>query len=153
MKLHHKLFEKIKRFYHLKILKRKYYRSGKCNCCGRCCEKIYVKHGKNIIKDEDLFYKLQKMHHFYNDLEVIGKDDTGLVFKCKNLDSETRLCKNHKNRDKICRNYPQEEIFSMGAELSENCGYKFTPIVPFSEVFDKVLKSKDKNTQNKFFID
>ena len=71
MSLLHKLFASIKRFYYLKILRRKYYRSGKCNCCGRCCEKIYVKHGKNIIKDEDLFYKLQKMHHFYNDLENV----------------------------------------------------------------------------------
>ena len=41
----------------------------------------------------------------------------------------------------------------MGADLSENCGYKFTPIVPFNEVLDKVMKSKKKNNDCKFFID
>lgn len=135
-----KLLHRLKRFYYLYILKRKYYRSGKCNCCGRCCEKIYVKHGKNILKDEEVFNKLKPLHYFYNDLEVIGKDETGLVFRCNNLDPVTRLCKNHKHRDRICRDYPQEEIFMMGADLSEGCGYKFTPIVPFSEVFEKVMK-------------
>lgn len=135
-----KLLHKLKRFYYLYILKRKYYRSGKCNCCGKCCEKIYVKHGKNILTDEEVFNKLKKMHYFYNDLEVVGKDETGLIFRCNNLDPETKLCKTHKKRDRICRDYPQEEIFMMGASLSEECGYKFTPIVPFSEVLEKVMK-------------
>ena len=148
-----KLLHKLKRFYYLYILKRKYYRSGKCNCCGRCCEKIYVKHGKNILNDEEVFKKLQNMHSFYENLEVVGKDDTGLIFRCNHLDPQTRLCKNHKNRDRICRDYPQEEIFMMGADLSENCGYKFTPIVPFAEVFDKVMKSKKQSNECKFFID
>lgn len=143
MKLLHRILEKFKREYYLKILKRKYYRSGKCNCCGKCCEKIYVKHGKNIITDENVFNKLKGMHDFYDDLEVVDKDDIGLVFCCANLDKETRLCLNHKNRAPICRNYPQEEIFVMGAQLSEGCGFKFTPIVPFCEVLQKVLKSKN----------
>ena len=148
-----KLLHKLKRFYYLYILKRKYYRSGKCNCCGRCCEKIYVKHGKNIITDENVFKKLQGMYEFYANLEVVGSDETGLIFRCNYLDPITRLCKNHKNRDRICRDYPQEEIFMMGASLSEDCGYKFTPIVPFSEVFKKVLNSSKNNSECKFFID
>lgn len=135
-----KLLHKLKRFYYLYILKRKYYRSGKCNCCGRCCEKIYVKHGKNILKDEETFNKLKNLHYFYNDLEVVGKDETGLIFRCNNLDPITKLCKNHKKRDRICRDYPQEEIFMMGANLSDGCGYKFTPIIPFSEVLEKLMK-------------
>ena len=146
------LLRSLRRFYYLNILGRKYFRSGKCNRCGRCCEKIYVKHGKKILKDEDNFKKLQNLHAFYTDLEVVGKDDTGLIFRCKQLDPKTRLCKNHKKRDRICRDYPQEEIFTMGADLSENCGYKFTPIIPFSEVLDKVMKSK-KGNDCKFFID
>lgn len=153
MNLLHKLFGALKRFYYLKILRRKYYCSGKCNCCGRCCEKIYVKHGKNIICDEELFNKLKTMHSFYDDLEVIDKDETGLVFRCNNLDPITRKCKIHRRRAKICRNYPQEEIFMMGAQLSDDCGYKFTPIVPFSEVFEKVLKSKSKDSGCRFFIE
>lgn len=145
MKLLRKFFEKIKRFYYLKILKRKYYRSGSCNCCGRCCEKIYVKHGKSVITDEKVFEKLKYLHSFYADLTVIDKDETGLVFRCNNLDEETRLCKKHKMRAKICRDYPQEEIFTMGAQLSEGCGFKFEPIVPFDEVFTTVSKGKSKD--------
>ncbi len=148
-----KLLHKLKRFYYLYVLKRKYYRSGKCNCCGRCCEKIYVKHGKSILDNEDMFNKLNNLHNFYANLEVVGKDETGLIFRCLNLDEKTRMCKIHKNRDRICRDYPQEEIFMMGADLSENCGYKFTPIVPFSEVFKKVMNSKKSSSDCKFFID
>ena len=139
-----KLLHKFKRFYYLYNLKKKYYRSGKCNRCGCCCEKIYVKHGSSIICDKETFEKLQKMHKFYANLEVVGSDETGLIFKCNFLDPLTRLCTNHKNRDRICAQYPQEEIFSMGASLSDGCGYKFTPIIPFSEVFEKVLKSDKK---------
>ena len=105
--------------------------------CGRCCEKIYVKHGKNVIKDEKLFYKLQKIHSFYDSLEIIGKDENGVIFKCKNLDTETRLCKNHKTRDRICRRYPQEEIFMMGGDMAHTCGYKFTPIYTFEEILKR----------------
>ena len=153
MKLLHSFFKKIKRFYYLKILKRKYYRTGSCNCCGKCCEKIYVKHGKNLITDEEVFKKLQKMHRFYEELEVVDKDETGLVFKCNNLDPKTRMCRDHKNRAKICRDYPQEEIFMMGAQLCDECGYEFTPIVPFDEVFSKILKSKKKDENSKHFTE
>ena len=40
---------------------------------------------------------------------------------------------------------PQEELFSMGGALSEDCGYKMEPIVPFCEVLEKVTK-RDKRS-------
>ena len=134
------MLKKIKRFFYTKILRKTYYRVGNCLGCGRCCHHIYVKHGKSVIQDEKDFKKLQFMHEFYTYLEVVEKDETGLVFKCSNLDSETNLCKIHKKRPGICRRYPQEEIFSMGGEICENCGYKLVPIVSFSEVLKKELK-------------
>ena len=47
----------------------------------------------------------------------------GLIFKCGNL--VDGKCKIHKKRPLICRKYPQEEIFTMGGALCEECGYKF----------------------------
>ena len=49
-----------------------------------------VKHFKHVLKDEEEFKKLQYLHKFYSDLEIIGKDDLGLIFECKNLDRETK---------------------------------------------------------------
>ncbi len=141
------LFEKIKKFYHQKILKRNYYRFGKCKQCGRCCANIYVRHGKDIIKEESEFENIKKTddYSFYQHIEVIGKDDFGLIFECKKFDKEKKLCKDHKNRPPICRNYPSEEIFKMGAQLQSDCGYSFEPIEKFCEVFEKVNKKPPKD--------
>ena len=90
---------KIKKFILSKILGRKYYRTGKCNACGKCCT---------------------------------------------NLDPVTHKCKIHKNRPGICRRYPQEELFSMGGALSDDCGYKMEPIISFEEILKKEQKKKGK---------
>ena len=136
--------EKIKKFILSKILRKHYYRTGKCKGCGECCTHIYVKHHKHVLKDEKEFEKLQFLFKFYSDLKIIGKDDLGLIFECKNLDSETRKCKIHFWRPGICRRYPQEELFDMGGTLSETCGYKMEPIIPFKEVLKKVEKRQNK---------
>lgn len=133
---------KIRKFILSKILGKKYYRTGKCNACGKCCTKIYVKHYKHVIQDEEEFKKLQFLHRFYTYLKVIDKDETGLVFECTNLDPVTHKCKIHKHRPGICRRYPQEELFSTGGALSDDCGYKMLPIVSFSEVMEKVKRSE-----------
>jgi len=135
-------FNDFKKFFYLKILRRKYFRTGKCNLCGRCCRNIYVKHGKSFIADEKLFNRLKPLHPFYFDLEIIGKDEMGLLFSCKNLDEETKMCKIHKKRAKICRDYPMEEILKMGGTLAEGCGYRFEPIEKFSDVLNKVKNKK-----------
>ena len=136
------LFKKIKKFYHLKILKRKYYRLGKCAKCGRCCENIYVRHNNNVIQNEDEFENIKKTddYSFYKHITVIGKDDFGLIFSCNKFDKEKKLCTDHKNRPPICKNYPSEEIFSFGAQLQNNCGYQFEPIEKFNEVFARISK-------------
>ncbi len=134
-----KLYNNIRKWFYLYILHRKYYRVGSCNACGRCCQKIYVKH-THVIQTEEEFERLKKMHSFYTYLKVVDKDETGLVFECGNLDKETKKCKIHKKRPGICRRYPQEELFAMGGTLAENCGYKLLPIESFEEVFEKVQK-------------
>ena len=90
------------------------------------------------FQDEEEFKKLQFLHSFYANLKIIGKDDIGLIFECQNLDFVTKKCKIHKFRPGICRRYPQEELFSMGGALSDDCGYKMEPIVSFDEVMKKI---------------
>lgn len=143
-----KILLNIRKFILSKILGRKYYRTGKCNACGKCCTKIYVKHYKHVIQDEKEFEKLQFLHRFYTYLRVIDKDETGLVFECTNLDPVTHHCKIHKHRPGICRRYPQEELFSMGGALSEDCGYKMEPIISFEEILKKEVKKEKKKPKN-----
>ena len=140
---------KIKKFYHLKILKRKYFRYGKCAKCGCCCENIYVRHGKKIIETQEEFEQIKQvdLYSFYQHISITGKDEFGLIFECNRFDKEKRICKNHKKRPPICINYPSEEIFMMGAQLKEGCGYRFEPIEKFDEVFKKVCSKPVKEFQ------
>ena len=82
------MFDRIRKFILAKVFKKHYWRTGKCKGCGQCCTHIYVKHFKHVLKDEDEFKKLQYLHKFYSDLEIIGKDDLGLIFECKNLNGK-----------------------------------------------------------------
>ena len=143
--LKNKLFQILKEFVYKYILRKKYFRYGKCNRCGACCTRIYVKHQKDTVKTEKEFEILKKLHPFYTYLTVIDKDETGLVFKCSNFDPEKRICKIHKKRPGICRRYPDEVIFSMGAALDENCGFYFKPIVKFKDVLKNVGKKPVKS--------
>jgi hypothetical protein len=129
-----------KKFLASKILGRKYLRSGKCKACGRCCKEIYVRHSNNIIKDEEEFERLKGLHFFYSYLEIVDKTETGLVFACTKVSPETGKCTAYTKRALICRLYPQEEVFMMGGHISDECGFSFTPIQSFEEVFEKTVR-------------
>jgi len=146
MILFKKILKNIKKIYHLKILKKRYYRLGKCLKCGSCCENIYVRHNGTVIKTQDEFNEILKndSYSFYKHISIIGQDEFGLIFECNRFDKAKRICTNHKNRPSICRNYPSEEIFSFGAQLQEKCGFRFEPIENFNEVFSKVCKKPIK---------
>lgn len=133
-----KFFENLKKFYLSKILRKYYIRTGKCKACGRCCQQIYVRHAKNVISDEKEFEYLKTLHYFYNYLKIVGKDETGLIFECTKLDKNTGKCTAYKSRPLLCRQYPLEEIFMMGGGISDDCGYKFTPINSFEDIFKKL---------------
>ena len=144
----------LKKQFHLKILKKRYYRFGKCLQCGCCCENIYVRHKNEIIQTEEEFEEIKKIdkYSFYQHIDIIGKDEFGLIFTCQRFDKEKRLCKAHKKRPTICSNYPSEEIFMMGACLKEGCGYRFEPIEKFDEVFKKISKKPVKKFEQLWII-
>lgn len=145
------MFENLKKLFYAKVLRKNYWRTGKCKGCGQCCTHIYVKHFKHVLKDEKEFHRLQYLHKFYSDLEIIGQDELGLIFECKNLDSETKRCKIHFWRPGICRRYPQEELFSMGGTLSDDCGYKMEPMIPFKDVLCNIEKRNKRKIIRKWF--
>ncbi len=136
--------DNLRRFFYGKILQKKYLRKGSCHGCGRCCQKIYVRHAKDVIKTEEEFEKLKTLHFFYGYLKVVDKDRTGLIFECSKLDKETGKCTAYKTRPVLCRQYPQEEIFMMGGSITEHCGFSFEPIEKFDEVFKKILSKHKK---------
>ena len=138
------IYQILKKFFARKISGKKYIREGKCNNCGRCCRGIFVRHSNNFIKDEEEFEKLKSQHFFYTYLKVLEKNEMGLLFECTKHDKVTGLCTAYKKRALLCKRYPQEEIFMLGGELYDDCGYSFTPIVSFEDVFSKMVKhSKD----------
>lgn len=139
------IFGIITKFINKYILRKKYVRNGKCKRCGACCSRIYVRHGRHTINSEKEFTILKHLHPFYSYLQVEGKDNIGLIFSCSNFDEEKHLCKIHKQRPGICRRYPDEIIFSMGASLSDGCGYTFKPIDKFSDVLKSLEKRPLKN--------
>ncbi len=134
------LWEKLKKSFLLKILKRKYRRTGKCKGCGRCCREIFVKHAGGVIKEEKEYSRLKRLHPFYSYLKIRYKHEDGLVFECTKLDKTTGKCTIYKNRALLCKLYPQEEIFMLGGIISEECGYNFIPLESFKEVLQKVMK-------------
>ena len=93
-----------------------------------------------VINSEEEFEYLKTLHFFYGYLKVVGKDETGLVFECTKLDKTTGKCTAYNKRPLLCRQYPLEEIFMMGGGISDDCGYKFTPINTFEEVFSKLKR-------------
>ena len=140
------LYEKLKKLFLLKILRRKYMRVGKCKGCGRCCREIYVKHAGGVIKEEAEYERLKKIHPFYSYLKIREKTEDGLVFECTKLDRETGRCTIYRKRSLVCKLYPQEEIFMLGGVIAEECGYKFIPLESFEEVLNKVQKKGSKAT-------
>lgn len=135
----------MKKFYTSKILGKRYIKLGKCKACGKCCKGIHVRHSKHLIKNEEEFEKLKKQHFFYNYLEVVEKNDLGLVFTCNKVHPDTGKCTVYKYRALICKVYPQEELFMMGGIISEDCGFSFEPIYSFEKVFKKIIKQNNKN--------
>ena len=131
-----------KKFFYKYVLRRKYYRYGKCARCGDCCTKIYICQRKETVKTAEKFEKLKKLHPFYTWLEVIGEDENGLIFKCRNFDCEKHICKIHKIRPSICRRYPSEIILTMRGVMSEKCGYYFKPIDSFAQILQKEKKKR-----------
>ncbi|MEI7473170.1 MAG: YkgJ family cysteine cluster protein [bacterium] len=141
-----------RKFFASNVLGKKYIRTGKCKACGKCCDGINIKRAGKMLSDREEFEELKKQHYFYNFLNVVGESDFGLVFECKKLDKEKGICTAYHQRALLCREYPNEAIFMMGGTIGKNCGFEFTPIKTFDEVFSSIKKKSDKKNF-KFILD
>jgi uncharacterized protein len=124
--------------------------SGECLMCGNCCRRICLTGGNFWIRSEKEYRKCLKKYPEYEWFRPLGRSWPGvLVFECTKL-GEDGLCGDYENRPGFCREYPHTDIFFMGAELPEKCGYKFV-VVPD---FKKMLHHESvKPTDRQFDLD
>lgn len=123
----------------------KYYvRTGACHNCGQCCSAIHLVHNDHAIADEAEFARLQEKHEDYRHFIPDGKSDVGLVFRCKHLTPDKR-CGIYDDRPLFCRKYPSETTLLFGSNLAQECGFRFSPKVPFGQVLQRIAKRPPKS--------
>ncbi len=118
----------------------KYVVKGKCNRCGNCCRNIIFSDENGYIKDEEVFFKLQKKTKGYKIFKPSGKitDEKGeangaLTFECKFL--KNNKCSIYFIRPLFCREYPMviPAFIYNGGGMLEGCGFHFEVNKEFKE--------------------
>ena len=119
-------------FFYSKILKRKYYRTGSCLKCGKCCRYMY---SFDTYTTTD-FKIMQFLFPAYRRFYIRGKDEDGnLIFACKYV-TEEGLCSVYDKRLRMCKKYPASKIGYPG-KLHKGCGYQVE-----DKSFESYLKNK-----------
>jgi Fe-S-cluster containining protein len=113
----------------------KYYRrTGDCNRCSQCCQAIYLTFNRQVIETEEQFEAIKQAHPAdYQSFEPIEHTETGILFKCNNLQWDGN-CSVYLNRPSFCRTYPNEDMLLGGGKLPNECSYQFELLRPFAEV-------------------
>ncbi len=116
-----------------KLFSSRYVLKGKCKRCGACCRNILFSIKDGYVKDEKLFYEMQKKYKYYRNYKISGilkdkKDfqNGALTFECKYI-SDKNLCKIYWFRPKFCRDYPNinPELIYNGVTMLDGCGFYF----------------------------
>lgn len=142
------LVENIKKFFediildiHNKLFSSKYIIKGKCKKCGKCCRNILFSDKNGYIKDEKIFYEMQKKYSYYRNFKISGvvKDrqdfqNGALTFECKFISKNNR-CKIYFFRPIFCRDYPNinQDLIYNGVEMLDECGFYFDVDKKFEE--------------------
>ena len=124
-----------------KLFSSKYIIKGKCKRCGNCCRNILFSTQEGYIKDEKIFYKMQKKYRYYKNFKISGivqdkKDfqNGALTFECKFISKENK-CRIYFLRPLFCRDYPNinPELIHSGVTMLDGCGFYFDVNKKFSE--------------------
>ncbi len=116
-----------------KLFSSKYVVKGKCKRCGKCCRNILFSTKDGYIKDEKIFYQMQKKYRYYRNYKISGvienkKDfqNGALTFECKFISKENK-CKIYPFRPIFCRDYPDinPELIYEGVTMLDGCGFYF----------------------------
>lgn len=146
-----KFFKEIRDFFqdfileiHNRFFSSKYVLKGKCKKCGACCRNILFSTKEGYVKDEKLFFQMQKKHRYYRNFRISGivegKQDFqngALTFECKFISKNNR-CLIYWFRPLFCRDYPNvnSDLIYNGVEMLDNCGFYFD----VNKKFDEYLK-------------
>ncbi|MFN2355086.1 MAG: YkgJ family cysteine cluster protein [Desulfopila sp.] len=133
----------------MKIRGKEFVVTGKCSCCGQCCNQINLRYHKGWIRSEEQFLELVKTNPEYDRFVISSMDnsfDNGgfLQFRCSLYDSHLG-CSDYANRLDICRNYPQKTLRLHGGVLFKECGYSVTEGVAFGHHLDAEIRKQQKN--------
>jgi uncharacterized protein len=121
---------------------KEYLVTGKCNCCGQCCERINLRSRTGWIRNEKEFIQLVNRSPEYERFAIVAKDNRGyLEFNCSHLDRDNG-CLDYSNRPDICKNYPSKSLILQGGKLIKGCGYSIQIGTSFSKHLSMAMKKK-----------
>lgn len=137
----------------------KYTLTGKCEGCGKCCEKPAIKVGflVNFLKSFRWVYVLwqRKINGFI--LQQHNEETQVLYFTCTHWDATSKRCDSYESRPGMCRDYPRNLLYSSVPDFFDECGYK--PLdknaAKFNLALEKVLidEEKKKKIKEKLFLE
>lgn len=116
--------------------------TGTCNGCGTCCKSISLESGGGWIRSEKKFERIVEDFPQYSRFEIIDRDNQGfLLFNCSWVTPEG-ICRDYENRLPLCKAFPETSLVFSGGKLPQNCGYKFSEVVPFEKILSREMKKK-----------
>jgi len=132
----------------MKIRGKEFVITGKCTCCGQCCNQINLRYHKGWIRSKQQFRELVSNSPEYNRFIISSTDNSidnsgFLQFRCSLYDSHLG-CADYANRLDICRNYPQKTLRLHGGVLFKECGYTITGSVPFARRLNAEIQKQHK---------
>lgn len=130
------------RYFFLKLRGKSILVAGSCRGCGTCCRNISLEGRDGWLRLEKNFREIYEQYPEYKRFEVVGKDSQGfLLFSC-NWCTPQGTCLNYEERLGLCRKFPESSLVFAGGQLPDNCGYRFTEVVPFETILSKELQKK-----------
>ncbi len=118
-----------------------YNRTGACHSCGQCCTNIYLVHRNAPIASIEAFEAIKNDNPEYAYFQPVAETEDGVRFQCTHLQANNR-CAIYEDRPSFCRRYPTEDVLLLGGILAEDCGYRFSPVLAFSELLNQTARKK-----------
>lgn len=138
------------RFVRMKLAGKRVVVTGRCNMCGRCCQRVSLEAGGRWLRNDAEFRRLVKIYPEYVRFTITGRDGQGfLLFTCSWYDEASGVCRDHEHRLEICRNYPDTDLYFTGGEIHDGCGYRFREVVPFEKILNQELEAQHGSSRKK----
>jgi len=121
---------------------------GNCKICGLCCRDLNLTNGDHWIRSKDEFKLLVEKKPEYSRFIHTGYTPGGImVFSCECIGSDG-LCGDYENRPDFCRTYPETDLYFMGGELPDHCGFSFKVMPSFDRILERESNRSANNPRN-----